>query len=150
MVLGMSSQQSRSLATLLKLLSGVRRKQADGFQDLKGAGLARRGTRLSVPSDLSTNRTFIPWRASSQAANSPEGPAPTTKTSFRVISFEWYLDRPRFCRSKSKWSDRLGGIFARRADRKYGNTGVGWRIWKRQQNAIIFAIRRYPLRMDPE
>src|ERR1700688_4003481 len=39
---------------------------------------------------LSTNRTPIPWRASSQAANSPEGPAPTINTSFCVINFDFY------------------------------------------------------------
>src|SRR6516164_9334783 len=49
----------------------------------------------------------------------------------------------------ANWSDRLGGNFARHADRKYEDSGVGWRIWKRPQNATTSAIRRYPSRMDP-
>jgi hypothetical protein len=47
------------------------------------------------------------------------------------------------------WSDRLGGNFARRADRNYEDSGVGWRIWKRLQNTTAFAIRRCPSGMDP-
>jgi len=36
-------------------------------------------------SSRSMSRTLTPWRASSPAANNPDGPAPIIRTSFRVI-----------------------------------------------------------------
>ena len=74
-----------------------RRKQTDGFQDLEGAGLDRRGTRLAVRPDLPLDEPRAHAVAGElAAANSPEGPAPMTKTLFCVISFEFYRNRPRF------------------------------------------------------
>ena len=63
-----------------------RLQQADGIEDLEGARLdfaVARASRCGRTS-CSMSRASTPWRASSAAANSPEGPAPMINTSFRL------------------------------------------------------------------
>ena len=70
------------------VLGGVeeRRQQADGIQDLEGAGLDRRGARLAVRPHLPLDEPRLHAVAGELGGGEqPEGPAPMIKTSFRAM-----------------------------------------------------------------
>jgi hypothetical protein len=68
--LGQVSAVQASATDVLSCLE-ERRKQTDGIQDLKGARLDRRGTRLSVPSDLPLDQSH-PYSVAGEFAGSEQ------------------------------------------------------------------------------